>query len=68
MSNQVPAFQVIRPRLQGSMMLRVTTMEILKLSYWNPARNMVSVLTDIKEFLRTWARLDLQSERNDRAR
>ena len=68
MSNQVPAFQVIRPRLQGSMMLRVTTMEILKLSYWTPARNMVSVLTDIKEFLRTWARLDLQSERNDRAR
>ena len=68
MSNQVPPFQVIRPRLQGSMMLRVTTMEILKLSYWNPARNMVSVLTDIKEFLRTWARLDLQSERNDRAR
>lgn len=50
------------------MMLRVTTMEILKLSYWNPARDMKSVLVDIKSFLQTWARLDLQSERNDRNR
>jgi baculoviral IAP repeat-containing protein 6 len=39
-----PLVKVIRPRLQGSMMLRVTTMEILKLSYWNPARDMKSVL------------------------
>jgi baculoviral IAP repeat-containing protein 6 len=46
-------------------MLRVTTMEILKLSYWNPARNMESVLMDIKAFLQTWARLDLASDRND---
>ena len=38
-------WQVIRPRLQGSMMLRVTTMEILKLTYWHPARDMKSVLT-----------------------
>ena len=37
--------KVIRPRLQGSMMLRVTTMEILKLTYWDPARDMKSVLT-----------------------
>ncbi len=63
-----PLVKVIRPRLQGSMMLRVTTMEILKLSHWNPARNMQSVLTDIKEFLQTWARLDVKSERNDRSR
>ena len=59
---------MIRPRLQGSMMLRVTTMEILKLSHWNPAKNMKTVLIDIKEFLQTWARLDFKSERNDRSR
>ena len=35
-----PIVEVIRPRLQGSMMLRVTTMEILKLTYWDPARDM----------------------------
>ena len=50
------------------MMLRVTTMEILKLSHWNPAKNMKTVLIDIKEFLQTWARLDFKSERNDRNR
>ena len=49
-------------------MLRVTTMEILKLSHWNPAKNMKTVLIDIKEFLQTWARLDFKSERNDRTR
>ena len=65
-----PLVKVIRPRLQGSMMLRVTTMEILKLTYWDPAREggMKSVLMDIKAFLSTWARLDLTSERNDRTR
>jgi len=63
-----PLVKVIRPRLQGSMMLRVTTMEILKLTYWDPARDMKSVLLDIKTFLSTWARLDLNSERNDRSR
>jgi len=63
-----PLVKVIRPRLQGSMMLRVTTMEILKLTYWDPARDMKSVLLDIKNFLSTWARLDLDSDRNDQAR
>eukprot|EP00090_Calanus_glacialis_P046596 TRINITY_DN9229_c0_g1_i1.p1 TRINITY_DN9229_c0_g1~~TRINITY_DN9229_c0_g1_i1.p1 ORF type:complete len:1000 (-),score=433.85 TRINITY_DN9229_c0_g1_i1:164-3163(-) len=63
-----PLVKVIRPRLQGSMMLRVTTMEILKLTYWDPARDMKSVLLDIKTFLSTWARLDLNSERNDQMR
>ena len=63
-----PLVKVIRPRLQGSMMLRVTTMEILKLTYWDPARDMKSVLMDIKQFLAQRARLDLNSERNDRER
>ena len=63
-----PLVKVIRPRLQGSMMLRVTTIEIVKLSHWNPARDMKSVLIDIKSFLQDWARLDVRSERNDRSR
>ena len=63
-----PLVKVIRPSLQGSTMLRVTTMEILKLTDWDPARDMKSVLLDIKTFLSTWARLDLNSERNDQMR
>ena len=42
--------------LQASMMQRVTNMELLKLSYWNPAKDMQSVLVDIKTFLQQWAR------------
>ncbi|KAK2179061.1 hypothetical protein NP493_516g01000 [Ridgeia piscesae] len=60
-----PLVKVIRPRLEGSMMQRVTNMEMLKLSYWNPAKDMCSVLKDIKSFLQQWARLDVNSERND---
>ena len=51
-----PLVKVIRPRLQGSMMLRVTTMEILKLNGWDFAKNMKSVLIDIKDFLARTAR------------
>jgi len=60
-----PVVKVVRPRLQGSMMLRVASMDMLKLSHWNPARDMKSVLQGIKDFLSTWARLDLSSDRND---
>ena len=61
-----PLVKVIRPRLQGSMMLRVTTMEMLKLTFWNPARDMQTVLGNIKKFLATKAKLDLNSVRNDK--
>ena len=59
-----PVVKVVRPRLQGSMMLRVASMDMLKLSHWNPARDMKSVLQEIKDYLSTWARLDLNNERN----
>lgn len=50
------------------MMQRVTNMEMLKLSYWNPAKDMKSILVDIKHFLQQWARIEATSERNDRRR
>ncbi|XP_062509356.1 baculoviral IAP repeat-containing protein 6-like isoform X2 [Corticium candelabrum] len=60
-----PHVKVIRPRLQGAMMQRVTNMEILKLSFWNPTKNMSIVLTEIKTFLQQWARLEVESVRNN---
>lgn len=49
--------KVIRPRLQGTMMLRVTTMDILRLTNgWDPAKDMKSVLIVIKQFLAHRAR------------
>ncbi|XP_063242749.1 baculoviral IAP repeat-containing protein 6-like [Bacillus rossius redtenbacheri] len=59
-----PIVRVVRPRLLGSMMLRVACMDHLMLSHWNPARSMLSVLQEIKEFLSQWARLDVPSQRN----
>ena len=47
------------------MMQRVTNMEILKLSFWNPAKDMKSVLIEVKQFLQQWARIEVDSERND---
>ncbi|XP_067001240.2 uncharacterized protein [Anabrus simplex] len=58
-----PIVKVVRPRLQGSMMLRVAS--LLKLSCWNPARDMKYVLQEIKNYLEIWARVDLNSKHND---
>lgn len=52
--------------MQGSLMQRITNMEMLKLSHWNPAKDMLGVLIEIKEVLQRWARLDVMSVRNDR--
>ncbi|XP_065835083.1 probable ubiquitin-conjugating enzyme protein 17 [Oscarella lobularis] len=60
-----PLVKVIRPRLQGAMMQRVTNMEILKLSFWNPTKDMCSVLKEVKAFMEQWARLEVDSPRND---
>nr|CAD7602043.1 unnamed protein product [Timema genevievae] len=59
-----PIAKILRPRLQSSMMLQVANMEVLKLSRWNPARSMESVLHEIKEYMSTWGRVDLLSPRN----
>ncbi|XP_074643918.1 uncharacterized protein LOC141900782 [Tubulanus polymorphus] len=60
-----PLVKVVRPRLQPSLMQRVTSMELLKLSHWNPARDMASIVFDIKQLVQIWARLDVNSLRND---
>ena len=41
---------------QGSLMQRVTNMENLKLSFWNPTKKMMDLLKDIKAFLQKHAR------------
>ncbi|XP_077981781.1 uncharacterized protein LOC144436793 [Glandiceps talaboti] len=63
-----PLVKVIRPRLQDSMMQRVTNMEMLKLSFWNPTKDMKTVLEEIKGYLQSWARLEVDSHRNDAKR
>ncbi|XP_033101495.1 uncharacterized protein LOC117104721 [Anneissia japonica] len=50
---------------RDSMMQRVSNLDILKLSYWNPTKDMKTVLTEIREYLEKWARVDVESPRND---
>nr|CAD7196419.1 unnamed protein product [Timema douglasi] len=59
-----PVAKVVRPRLDGDMMLQVANMEVLKLSHWNPARSMQSILHEIKEYVNTWERVDTHSPKS----
>ena len=47
------------------MMQKVTNLEMLKLSHWNPARSMVEVITTIRDFLQHTCRLEVEAERNN---
>ncbi len=57
-----PLVKVVRPRFRDSMMQRVTSLETLKLSHWNPVRNMGEVITRIKDMLQDWARYAFSSD------
>ncbi|KAH3764663.1 Ubiquitin-conjugating BIR-domain enzyme [Pelomyxa schiedti] len=61
-----PTIRVVRPRLQGFMMGRVTSLDILKLSYWDPVKDMRSVLGIVRELLEDYGRLDANNPLNDR--
>ncbi|XP_049832640.1 baculoviral IAP repeat-containing protein 6-like [Schistocerca gregaria] len=63
-----PVVKVIRPRLVGSTINSVATLDLLKLSNWNPARDMKSVLEEIKDYLDKNSRLNIKTKRNDRLR
>lgn len=63
-----PVVKVVRPRLVGSTINAVATLDLLKLSNWNPARDMKSVLEEIKDYLDNNSRLNITTKRNDRIR
>ncbi|CAM9308052.1 unnamed protein product [Ascophyllum nodosum] len=60
-----PLVKLVRPRFQGFMMGRITSLEMLQLSKWSSVRGMKGVLIGIRTALETWGRLDLDSELND---
>lgn len=62
-----PIVKVIRPRLKGFMMGRVTSMEILKLNYWDPVKGMKYVIGEIRSMLQEHGRLDVNNPMNDMA-
>ncbi|CAM9844783.1 unnamed protein product, partial [Ectocarpus sp. 8 AP-2014] len=54
-----PLVKLVRPRFQGFMMGRITSLEMLQLSKWSSVRGMKGVLQGIRTALETWGRLDL---------
>lgn len=63
-----PLVKVLRPRLQGCMMQRITNIEFLQLSYWSPTKDMKSVIEGIQDFMQRWAQIDVEHDRNDLSR
>lgn len=60
-----PLLRVVRPRLASSLNQRVTNLDMLKLTFWEPTRSMRDVLTDVHKVLQKVARIDVASPRND---
>ncbi|CAM9931395.1 unnamed protein product, partial [Hapterophycus canaliculatus] len=60
-----PLVKLVRPRFQGFMMGRITSLEMLQLSKWSSVRGMKGVLVGIRTALEAWGRLDLASDLND---
>ncbi|KYQ92653.1 Baculoviral IAP repeat-containing protein [Tieghemostelium lacteum] len=59
-----PTIKVIRPRLQGFFLGRISHLELLKLENWNPVCDMKYVLNHLKEILEKFGQLDVNNPMN----
>eukprot|EP01114_Cavostelium_apophysatum_P004651 TRINITY_DN1498_c0_g1_i1.p1 TRINITY_DN1498_c0_g1~~TRINITY_DN1498_c0_g1_i1.p1 ORF type:complete len:1151 (-),score=363.17 TRINITY_DN1498_c0_g1_i1:73-3525(-) len=59
-----PSVKLVRPRFLEFMMGRVTCMDVLKLSNWNPVKDMRSVLTQIRSMIREIGKIDVNDPSN----
>jgi len=60
-----PQVKVVRPRFQGFMMGRITSMELLKLSYWDPVKDMKFVLNEIRNLIHEHGKVDVNNPQNN---
>uniref|UniRef100_A0A914V5Q6 UBC core domain-containing protein n=1 Tax=Plectus sambesii TaxID=2011161 RepID=A0A914V5Q6_9BILA len=60
-----PLLRVVRPRFRGSIVQSLANIDLLKVTYWNPAKTVHDVLKQIKDILLLHARLDVDAARND---
>lgn len=61
-----PFVRTVRPRLESSLMHRITNMKIFQFEYWSPCRTMDTVINKLIEVLNKNAKVDYISEINDR--
>ncbi|KAF2075779.1 hypothetical protein CYY_002912 [Polysphondylium violaceum] len=59
-----PTVRVIRPRLQGFLLGRISHIEILELENWNPINDMKFVLDHLKQMIQTHGLLDVNNPMN----
>jgi baculoviral IAP repeat-containing protein 6 len=60
-----PFIRVVRPRLNNSLMHRITNMKMLQVDYWSPTRGMVFIVNKLVGIVDKHCSIDCISEMND---
>ncbi len=60
-----PFIKVVRPRLNNSLMNRITSMKMVQLEYWSPSRNMLFVIDKLYEICNKHISVDVDNDMND---
>jgi baculoviral IAP repeat-containing protein 6 len=63
--NYPPFVRAIRPRLEKSLMNRITNMKMVQLEYWTPTRSMNYIISKLYDALDKHGEIDFESEMND---
>lgn len=60
-----PFIRMIRPRLNDSLMHRITNLKMTQLDYWSPCRGMGFIINKLINILDKYCSIDIESEMND---
>ncbi|QKF93649.1 ubiquitin-conjugating enzyme E2 [Fadolivirus algeromassiliense] len=60
-----PFVRVVRPRLNNSLMHRITNMRMIQFEYWSPIRGMDFIVNKLRAAFNTHGSIDYDSEMND---
>lgn len=60
-----PFIKVIRPRLNNSLMNRITSLKMIQLEYWSPSRNMLFVIDKLYEICNKHLSIDVDNTMNN---
>lgn len=63
--NYPPMIKVMRPRLQNSLMHRISAMKQLQLDYWDPTNSMIDIIKRVFTILDKFGKVDIDTDLND---
>ena len=64
--NYPPVVKVMRPNLEDSLMHKIANTKMIQLNYWDPTRTMSFVVNKIHKMLEKHAKINANSELNDK--